>query len=248
MALPGDAAGAGRGLMLDRVVLLGRTLEEYRRYFALDEKLWRAAEILDVAAGVSSFCAEANAQGGRVTAFDRIYRLPPQEIAARCAPDLDEVVKGMAEAGTYRWDFYKSPEHMREFRERAYRTFLADYTAHLDRYVPGELPRLPFADGRFALSLVSYLLLVYEDQFDYAFHQQSILELMRVTREEARLWPTVTFAARRCAYLDRFSEDPALAHLEFREVPTDFEFLHGSNRYLSIRHRPGTTVARPPRQ
>jgi hypothetical protein len=47
--------------------------------------------------------------------------------------------------------------------------------------VAGELPRLPFADGEFDLTLVSYLLFGYQDRFDYEFHRESILEIMRVT-------------------------------------------------------------------
>ena len=62
-----------RGLVLDKVVLLGRTLEEYRRYFALDLERLRGQAILDVASGVSSFCAEACGLGLNVTAFDSIY-------------------------------------------------------------------------------------------------------------------------------------------------------------------------------
>jgi hypothetical protein len=226
------------GLVLDRVVLLGRTIEEYRRCFALGSEDLRGKQILDVAAGVSSFCAEANATGYRVTAFDRIYQLAPDAIGARCGHDLDEVVRGMAGLATYRWSFYQSPEGMRQFRERAYRTFLDDYRVGRGvRYIAGEMPQLPFGREQFALSLVSYLLFVYEDQFSYEFHRESLLELTRVTRDEVRIYPTVTFEARRSTYLDRIKVDPALGHLEFREVPTDFEFLVGSNSYLSIRRR-----------
>jgi hypothetical protein len=227
-----------QGLVLDRVVLLGRTLDEYRRSFGLESDALRGKSVLDVAAGVSSFCAEARAGGHQVTAFDRIYQLAPEEIAGRCGKDLDEVVRGMAGLTTYRWAFYESPEKMRVFRERAYRTFLADYPdGRGKRYVAGELPHLPFATRQFDLSLVSYLLFVYEDQLSYAFHRASILELTRVTRQEVRIYPTVTFEARRSAYLERMQSDPELAHLEFQEVPTDFEFLAGSNSYLSIRER-----------
>ena len=60
---------------------------------------------------------------------------------------------------------------------------------------------------------------------------------MRVTRGEARLYPIVSFEAKRCSYIDRFKADPALAHLTFEEVQTDFEFLVGSNYFLRIRHR-----------
>jgi len=224
-----------QGLVLDKVVLLGRTLDEYRRYFALDLDRLRGRTILDVASGVSSFCAEANAGGLNVTAFDLIYELPPGEIERRCASYLDHVTAAIRDLKTYRWDFYQSPENLRRFRERAYRAFLADYRKHQGtRYVPGCLPKLPFPDRHFDLTLASYLLFVYEDKLDYEFHRQSLLELMRVTRGEARIYPLVTFEAARCAYLDRLKNDPALSHLGFEEVATDFEFLINSNSFLRV--------------
>jgi len=227
-----------QGLVLDKVVLLGRTLEEYRRYFALDLAGLRGKSILDVAGGVGSFCAEMRALGLDVTAFDLIYELACEEIHRRCGPDLDSVIEAVRGLKTYRWDFYKSPENLRRFRERAYQTFLEDYKdGRGTRYVPGRLPTLPFRERQFDLTLVSYFLLVYEDLFDYKFHQKSVLEIMRVTSGEARLYPIVNFEAQRCLYLDRFKSDPALQHLWFDEVRTDFEFLVGSNFFLRIRHR-----------
>src|SRR6266545_6981393 len=80
-----------QGLVLDKVVLLGRTLDEYRRYFALDLPSLRGKAILDVAAGVSSFCVEGRAAGLNVTAFDAIYQLSAGEIQRRCEQDLDHV-------------------------------------------------------------------------------------------------------------------------------------------------------------
>lgn len=227
-----------QGLVLDKVVLLGRTLDEYRRYFALDLAALRGRKILDVASGVSSFGAEARRTGLDVTAFDAIYELTAAEIEARCAADLDHVTDAIRDLKTYRWDFYESPEKLREFRERAYRGFLADYRGEgKAHYVPGLLPTLPFRDGEFDLTLVSYLLFVYEDQLDYEFHQRSLLEIMRVTRGEARVYPVVTFEAKRSGYLDRLREDPALQQFGFEEVRTDFEFLLNSNCYLRISRR-----------
>jgi hypothetical protein len=229
---------AKQGLVLDKVVLLGRTLDEYRRYFALDLDALRGKTILDVASGVSSFCAEGHRVGLQVTAFDAIYELPADEIAQRCAVDLDHVVDAVRDLKTYRWDFYKSPENLRRFRERAYREFLEDYRQHGgNRYVPGRLPRLPFPDAQFDLTLVSYLLFVYEDQLDYGFHKQSLREIMRVTRGEARLYPTVTFEAMRSRYVEMLRQDRDLRHLEIEEVRTDFEFLINSNCYLRVSHR-----------
>ena len=224
-----------KGLVLDKVVLLGRTLEEYRQYFALDLERLRGQAILDVASGVSSFCAEAHALGLDVTACDSIYEWSGDEIRRRCEPDLDQVTQAIGNLKTYRWNFYQSPETLRRFRERAYRTFLADYrTGRGTRYVPGKLPKLPFRDDQFDLSLVSYLLFVYEDQFDYEFHKRSLLEVLRVTRGETRCYPIVTFEARRCTYLDRLKEDHDLRHVRLEEVQTDFEFLVNSNYYLRV--------------
>jgi hypothetical protein len=63
---------------------------------------------------------------------------------------------------------------------------------------------------------------------------------MRVTSGEIRVYPTVSFEAKRSAYLDPIRHDPEFAPWNFREIPTDFEFLRGSNSYLSISRRPGS--------
>jgi len=72
------------GLQLDRIVLLGRTFEEYRRYFLLKPDDLAGKRVLDVAGGVSSFCAEANERGIDVTSFDLIYSLSQERIMERC--------------------------------------------------------------------------------------------------------------------------------------------------------------------
>lgn len=227
-----------QGLVLDRVVLLGRTYDEYVRYFALDSAALNGRKILDLASGVSSFRAEAAALGLDVTACDLIYDQSPEAIRAKCEPDLERVSQAMAGLPTYRWDFYQDAEGMRRYRERAYQTFLGDFTrtGRGERYVPAQLPTLPFGNSQFDLTLVSYLLFVYEEQFDYTFHQRSLLELMRVTRAEARLYPLVTFEAKASRYLERLQQDPALNHLTFEVVQTDFEFLRNSNYFLRVRH------------
>jgi len=222
-----------QGLQLDRVVLLGRTYEEYIRYFALQMEQWRGKKILDVASGVGSFCAEANTLGYNVTAADRIYSFSAEELAPRCAVDLDHIVDSVHGLTVYRWDnFYQTPERLRGFRERAYKTFLQDYQAHRERYIKIELPDLPFPDRAFDLTLASYLLFVYEDQLTYEFHKSSIEEIMRVTAGEARIYPTVTFEAEPSVYIPRLKED--LPHLHFKIVATDFEFLRKSNNFLRI--------------
>jgi hypothetical protein len=233
-----EAGGRKRGLVLERVVLLGRTLDEYRRHFALDLGHWRGRAVLDVASGVSSFACEANAAGLHVTACDPIYGLTPEVLRPRCEADLDLVVHGVRGLATYAWGFYQTPERLRTFREAAYRTFLEDFGGNRSRYVVGQLPALPFAEGVFDLSLVSYLLFAYEEQFNYEFHRRAVIELMRVTRGELRMYPVVSFEARRSRYIARFETDPTLAHLRFEVVETDFEFLRNSNYFLRVTRRP----------
>ena len=228
-----------QGLQLERIVLLGRTLAEYEQFFGFDVAGLHGRRVLDVGAGVSSFCGEGTARGLAITAADPIYGWEAEDIRRRCEPDLEAVVRGIGGLRTYRWDFYHSPEKMGEFRRQAYRAFLKDYAEGRGvRYIQAALPELPFSAGEFDLSLVSYLMFVYEAHLDYDFHKRALCEIMRVTGGEARFYPTVTFEARRCTYLDRLARDPELSHLRFQEVPTKFEFLVGSNSYLSITHRP----------
>lgn len=232
--MSGDSIQTKRGLQLDRVVLLGRTFEEYRRYFLLEPDELIGKRVLDVAGGVSSFCAEANDLGIKVTAFDPIYSLSLEKIRERSDPDLESVYRTIGLVPTYRWGFYKNPYCMRELRERASAIFFSDYKIHPERYVAGQLPRLPFADAEFDLTLVSYLLFAYQDRFDYDFHRDSILEIMRVTRGEARIYPIVTFEAQPSEYISMLKSDPALQAFEFTEIKTDFEFLVNSNSYLRV--------------
>jgi hypothetical protein len=223
-----------QGLDLKRVVLLGRTLEEYRLFFGLNLDDLRGKTILDVASGVSSFTAEMRALGFDVTAFDRIYSASAEAIRARCEPDLDDITRDIADKKAYKWDFYKSAAGMRAFRARAYKRFLEDFTQHRERYVEGELPRTPFRERQFDLTLASYLLFVYEDQFSYEFHRDSLRELMRITAGEIRMYPIVTFEAEPSKHLQRIRNEPEFKAWKFEAIPTDFEFLRGSNCYLRV--------------
>jgi ubiquinone/menaquinone biosynthesis C-methylase UbiE len=230
----GAAMSGKQGLDLDRVVLLGRTLDEYQRAFGLDLESFRGKTILDVAAGVSSFTAESRERGLNVTAFDRIYSALPAEIKSHCERDLEEVARDIGRKSVYKWGFYKSAEGMRVYRARAYQTFLKDFTAHPDRYVSGNLPGTPFADRQFDLALASYLLFVYEDQLSYEFHKETMRELMRITSEEIRVYPIVTFEARPSKYLERIRNDSEFKSWDFEVISTDFEFLRDSNCFLKV--------------
>ena len=234
--MSGDSIQTKRGLQLDRVVLLGRTFEEYRRYFLLEPDHLIGKRVLDVAGGVSSFCAEANNLGINVTSFDPIYSLSPEKIIERSEPDLEAVYRAIGSVPTYRWGYYKNPDYMRKLRKRASTMFFSDYEVHPEHYIVGQLPTLPFADHEFDVTLVSYFLFAYQNRVGYKFHRESILEIMRVTRDEARLYPTVTFEAQPSEYIPMLLADPALQCFAFTEIKTDFEFLVNSNSFLRVTH------------
>src|SRR5437763_12714820 len=124
---------------------------------------------------------------------------------------------------------------MHEMRKRASTIFLRDDKIHPQHYVAGELPRLSFADREFDLTLVSYFLFAYQDRLDYEFHRESILQIMRVTCDEARIYPTVTFEAQPSEYVPMLQSDTALNGFQFTEIKTDLEFLVNSNSFLRVR-------------
>lgn len=225
-------------LQLDEVALLGRTFDEYRRMFALDTETLRRETILDAASGVSSFCAEGNAHGYAITAADAIYHAEPEAIAEKCARDLDEVMAKLPPiADLYVWHEFPDVAALTRQRERAYRGFLPDYAAHRHaRYVPTVFPQSSFADGAFTLTLVSHLLFLYEDQLDYAFHRNTLRELLRVTAGEIRIYPITNLRGRRSIYVDRLMQDAAFASATFEMVPVPYEFLRNATEMLRVRH------------
>ncbi len=226
-------------LQLDDVVLIGRTFAEYARLFALDDRHSEDC-ILDVAAGVSSFCAEANARGLDVTASDRIYGLDADAIEAKCRRDLANVVAQLPSiAHLYVWQTFPDIAALTAERERAYTAFLADYRQHgPQRYRPTTYPQTDFANQQFTMALVSHCLFLYDDMLDYAFHHATLRELLRVTSREIRLFPLVNLAGQRSPFVEQVMHDPDFAGCRFDIVPVDYEFIRGGNEMLVITHQP----------
>src|SRR3954463_1776684 len=72
---------------LPTVSFFGRTFEEYTRFFALDPAALRRLSVLDVAAGPSSFTAEAVRHGIDAVAVDPLYGRGAGELSARVRED-----------------------------------------------------------------------------------------------------------------------------------------------------------------
>jgi hypothetical protein len=157
------------------IPLTGHSLAAYAQFFALDVAAWRGRDVLDVAAGVSSFTAEACARRVAAVAVDPCYAWPADVLAARVRQD------SLAAAA--------EPEE----RSAAQR-FLADYETHFvhNRYVAGALPQLPFFDGTFDLVLCAHLAFSAARRGDFDWHVAACRELVRVSAGEVRLHPLVS--------------------------------------------------------
>jgi hypothetical protein len=212
--------------------------DEYARMFRLDDATLHSTRILDAASGVSSFCAEANAQGYQVTASDRIYQFSADEIEQKCRRDLDNMLVQLSGVThNYVWDYFPTLDALRAKREEAYRAFVADYRQHgNERYIPTTYPITQFADGAFDLTLVSHFLFLYDEQLDYDFHRRTLLELLRITTREVRLFPLVNLRTERAASVTQLLDDPVFAPYDIRIQRVDYEFIRNSSEMMIIRH------------
>lgn len=226
-----------RHLDIKDIALVGRIYDEYRLIFQLHDADLAQGKILDIAAGTSSFCAEASRRGYGVTAADRIYGSPIETIEAAFIATMEDIMRQMPGlAHQYRWDYFQDPQCLQEVRTRAFRLFKEDYCRQgASRYVPAVLPATGFKDKEFILTLVSHFLFLYDDRLDYAFHRQTILELLRITSGEIRIFPVVNLAGERSAWVEALLRDPELSALSMEIKQVDYEFLKKAKEMMSLR-------------
>jgi hypothetical protein len=188
---------------IGEVAITPRPLSDYRNMFLLDDHDLLAGPILDCPGGASPFAAQVRARGGTVTSVDPIYDQPPQVVAARTRADLDRIAAWVdANPGNFDWSYLGSPQAVQRAFEVSADLFAVDYAPDGRRYVAATLPRLPFGDWRFRLVLSGFLLFVYPDRFDLDWHVASLLELVRVTTGEVRVYPLVDTVGRVYPWLD----------------------------------------------
>ena len=59
---------------------------------------------------------------------------------------------------------------------------------HPDCYLPAVLPELSFNKDQFDLTLSAHFLFTYADRLNFDFHVRTLLEMLRVTRHEVRIF------------------------------------------------------------
>lgn len=180
---------------LDTLVITPRPLSDYRNMFLLTDEELLAGPILDCPGGASPFGAQVRARGGTVVSVDPTYALPRQDLVSRIERDQARLRPWIhANLAAADWSYLGSPEVLLRGWELATDFFLADYEADGSRYVTASLPSLPFPDNHFRLALSSHLLFTYPDFLTFELHVASLLELVRVTSGEVRVFPLLDTA------------------------------------------------------
>ncbi|MDC8449654.1 MAG: SAM-dependent methyltransferase [Nitrospira sp.] len=220
---------------LDQVVPWGRSFDEYRLMFAMDEVDF-SGRILGCGDGPASFNAYATRRSASVVSCDPIYRWSADEIGER----IDQTYRLVLEQTRqnqheFVWDSIQSVEELGRVRMAAMQEFLADFlegTAE-GRYIEAELPSLPFEDAAFDLALCSHLLFLYSAQLGEAFHHAAVMELCRVARE-VRIFPLLALGGAPSPFIEGSVRLLRQAGREvvFEQAPCEFQ--RGGNQMMRV--------------
>lgn len=177
---------------LGTLLVTPRPLAEYRDMFLLTDEELVGGPILDCPGGGSPFGTQVRTRGGTVVSVDPSYALPRAELAARIGSDLEHLRKWLdANPDVFDRSYVGPPDTLIRSWAVSSDLFLTDYDNNGERYVAAALPSLPFPDQHFSLTLSSHLLFTYPNFLTFEAHVDSVLELVRVTSGEVRLFPLV---------------------------------------------------------
>lgn len=236
-------ASAPAALELRSVSFFGRTLAEYAQFFSLDFGALKGKSVLDVAAGPSSFTAEACKRGVDAVAVDPLYGCRPEALEAHVSIDYRAMFAQVrAKPELFRLGkAFASIDEAEESRRSAAARFLADYEVQFvhNRYVGAALPQLPFLDRAFDVVLCAHFLFLYAKQFDFAFHVEACRELVRVSRDDVRIHPVLGLGGKRYAQLKELRATLLGNGITSEIVPVGYEFFAGADAMLVLRRAVG---------
>ncbi|MDZ5782382.1 SAM-dependent methyltransferase [Marinococcus luteus] len=222
-------------LDLDRIVFIGRTFDEYLDMFALSKAMIQGKRILDCPAGACSFTAVGNSLGAEVTACDIAYDHRAGDLKQKGLEDIEHAAAHITKAeDNYKWNYIRSVKDLKSRRNQALHDCSEDMYHSGGRYVPAELPVLPFEDSTFDTVLSAHFLFMYADRLSYDFHIDTLTELLRVAKEEVRIFPLVDLTGERCEHLDAVIEYLTTKGHRVEEVSVSYEFQRKANSFLRI--------------
>lgn len=223
-------------LELEDILITGRTYNEYMAFFDLDKEELKGKKVLDCPSGASSFVATANKNGIKAKGVDILYQFNLENIKQQGLKSIDKIYEDVSWMDGFNFEFYKSIKNHKKHRAEALERFCKDFNKKDYHY--SKLPKLQFKNNEFDLLLSSHLLFVYDDRFDYEFHKNSILEMLRVAKE-IRIFPLVDFQNKHkqkeknfSPYVYKIIEELEDYKCEIQKV--NFEFQPRANYMLRI--------------
>ncbi|MFW5418252.1 methyltransferase domain-containing protein [Nocardiopsis sp. CNT-189] len=212
-----------------------RSFEEYRAMFALSERDL-SLRVLDCPGGAAGFVAVAGARGTDAVAVDPQYGPGRERLGAMALRENEHKHAHLVEhARDFVWTWFEDPGQYTRLRSGSAREFTRDIAARPERYVEGSLPHLPFPDRSFDLVLSSHLLFSYGERLDEGFHRDALLELVRVSRGQVRLYPLFLHTGfRRYPALEEMRGMLAEYGVPSRVEPVDYAFVPGDEEMLVL--------------
>ena len=221
---------------LKNVVPWGRTFDEYREMFSLnDDDLKR--KILGCGDGPASFNAELTSLGGSIVSIDPTYQFSKADLKGRISEVYDEVMPQMElKKDRYLWKSIASVEELGKFRMQAMDVFLSDYEQgkKSGRYLNEALPTLSFSEQQFDLALCSHYLFLYSEHVDLEQHIKSMKELCRVSKE-VRVYPLLTLNGEVSPHLAPVMNSLVKSGSQVSLVPVKYQFQKGATEMLVVK-------------
>lgn len=225
-------------LDLERIVFIGRTYDEYVSMFDLKMDEMRGKRLLDCPAGACSFTAEASRYGLDVIACDIAYDYTADDLERKGLQDIAHAMEQMEPAAEqYDWGYFGNIDGLRSHRLQALRECSAHRRGQPHRYVPAVLPSLPFVSGEVDIILSAHFLFMYADRLDTDFHLRTIEELLRVAKEEVRIFPLIDLEGKRPPQVDEVIHLVQNRGCDVQEKEVPYEFMRGGNTMLQIKKK-----------
>jgi len=219
----------------ESVVPWGRSFQEYIDMFGLTEADLNK-NILGCGDGPASFNCIMKQKGKQVSSIDPIYQFSAKELEQRIIETYPNVINQTRQnRDKFIWSKIKNVEELGKIRMTAMQDFLMDYEdgKKEKRYLFAELPALPFANNQFDLALASHFLFLYTANLSFAFHLESITEMLRVAKE-VRIFPLLDLNVARSIYVDEVINKFQSMAYHVEELKVNYEFQKGGNTMLKI--------------
>lgn len=222
-------------MRLENIVPWGRNFDEYTKMFLLEENE-KDLKFLSCADGPASFNYEARKKGFDVVSLDPIYQFDKEEIKKRINESKIEVSSEVEKNHkNFLWNSFKNIDDLLEKRLASMKLFLEDFEENKQNYIYKELPALGLEENSYDIVLCSHFLFLYSKQLNFDFHLNSILELIKVSKKELRIFPIKDLENNKSIHIDKILKVLEEKGYKTEIKKSDYEFQKDVNEFLSIK-------------